>query len=277
VIDLHLHTTASDGRLPPADLVRRAVAAGITVMSVTDHDTVAGLHEARIEAAIDHVTFVGGIEITAVHEGRDVHILGYYFDPSDAALIAFLERQRVQRVDRVREISERLRGLGAPVDAEAMLRWVAERPGTSVGRPTIARALVEAGHAASFQDAFDRFLATGQPAFVPRRGSSAQDVVEVVHRAGGIASMAHPGITKQPELLASLVAGGLDGVEVYHSDHTPPVRAELTVYAARHRLLVTGGSDFHGDDGRDRPLGGVTLPRADFERLQEAASRWRRT
>jgi predicted metal-dependent phosphoesterase TrpH len=275
VIDLHLHTTASDGRLPPAELVRRVSAAGITVMAVTDHDTVAGLDEARAEAAIDHITSVDGIEITAVHDGRDVHILGYFFDPADVALTAFLERQRAQRVDRVREIGDRLRDLGAPVDVEAMLRWVSERPGTAVGRPAIARALVEAGHASSFQDAFDRLLAAGQPAFVPRRGSSPQEVVEVVHRAGGIASMAHPGLTKQPALLATLVAGGLDGLEVYHADHPPAVLAELAVYAARHRLLVTGGSDYHGDDGRDRPLGGVTLPRADFARLQEAASRWR--
>lgn len=244
-------------------------------MAVTDHDTVAGLEEARAEAAIDRVAFINGIELTAVHDGTDVHILGYFFDSSSAALATFLSAQRALRVDRVREIGERLRHLGAPVDVESMLRWVAERPGTTVGRPAIARALVEAGHATSFQDAFDRLLADGRPAFVPRRGSSPQEVVEVVHRAGGLASMAHPGITKQPELLAALVSGGLDAVEVYHSDHPPPVRAELAVYAARHRLLVTGGSDFHGDDGRDRPLAGVTLPRADFARLQEASTRWR--
>jgi predicted metal-dependent phosphoesterase TrpH len=273
VIDLHLHTTASDGRLPPADLVRRAASAGITALAITDHDTVNGLAEGRAEAALDGVTFVTGIELTAVHEARDVHILGYYFDPADAGLAAFLTEQRAVRVDRVREIGDRLSRLGAPVDIESLLAWVAERPGASVGRPAIARALLDAGHVASLQDAFDRLLATGQPAFVPRRGPGPQAVVDVVHGAGGIASMAHPGLTRQPGLLEALVAGGLDGVEVYHSDHTPPVRAELASFAARHRLLVTGGSDYHGDDGRDRPLGGVTLPAMDFARLEEAAAR----
>jgi predicted metal-dependent phosphoesterase TrpH len=277
VIDLHLHTTASDGRLPPADIVRRAAAVGITAMAITDHDTVAGLAEARGEAASAHMTFVDGIELTAVHDGADVHILGYGFDPSDAVLVAFLARQRQARVDRVREIGERLQRLDAPVDVDSLLGWVADRPGTSVGRPAIARALVEAGHVPSFQDAFDRFLAHGQPAFVPRVGPLPQAVIDVVHGAGGIASMAHPGITKQPALLGTLVAGGLDGIEVYHSDHPPPVRAELAVFAARHRLLVTGGSDFHGDDGRDRQLGGVTLPASDFARVQDALSARRRS
>jgi predicted metal-dependent phosphoesterase TrpH len=277
VIDLHLHTTASDGRLPPADIVRRAAAVGMTAIAITDHDTVAGLFEARGEAASAHMTFVDGIELTAVHDGADVHILGYGFDPADAAVAAFLARQRQARVDRVREIGERLRRLDVPVDIDGLLEWVADRPGTSVGRPAIARALVEAGHVPSFQEAFDRFLAHGQPAFVPRSGPLPQDVVDIVHGAGGIASMAHPGITKQPALLGTLVGGGLDGIEVYHPDHTPPVRAELAVFAARHRLLVTGGSDFHGDDGRDRPLGGVTLPASDFARVQDALSARRRS
>jgi predicted metal-dependent phosphoesterase TrpH len=272
VIDLHLHTTASDGRLPPADLVRRAAAAGITALAITDHDTVAGLADGRDEAANSHLTFVDGIELTAVHDAKDVHILGYGFEPANTALTAFLMRQRDARVDRVKEIGERLRRLDAPVNIDALLEWVADRPGTSIGRPALARALVEAGHVASFQDAFDRWLADGQPAFVPRIGPPPLAVVDIIHEAGGIASMAHPGITKLPEVLSALVAGGLDGIEVYHSDHTPPERAELAVFAARHKLLVTGGSDYHGDDGRDRPLGGIALPASDFVRLQDAVS-----
>jgi predicted metal-dependent phosphoesterase TrpH len=277
VIDLHLHTTASDGWLPPTGLVERVVAAGITVMSVTDHDTVAGLAEARRAAAVSTVPveIIDGIEITAVHDGRDVHILGYFLDTRSVALEKFLRAQRASRVERVFEIGERLTALGVSIDIEDLMDSAAARPGTSIGRPSIARALVEAGHAASFQDAFDRYLASGRPAFVARRGQSPRQVIDAIHMAGGLASMAHPGVTRQPALLASLVDAGLDAIEVYHSDHPPAVRAELAVFAARHRLLVTGGSDYHGDDGRDRPLGGVTLPNADFARLRDAAERRR--
>ncbi len=277
MIDLHLHTTASDGWLPPTGLVERVVAAGITVMSVTDHDTVAGLAEARRAASLSTVPveIIDGIEITAVHDGRDVHILGYFLDIRSVALEKFLRAQRASRVERVFEIGERLTALGASIDIEDLMDSVAARPGTSIGRPSIARALVDAGHAASFQDAFDRYLASGRPAFVPRRGQSPRQVIDAIHVAGGLASMAHPGVTRQPALLASLIDAGLDAIEVYHSDHPPAVRAELAVFAARHRLLVTGGSDYHGDDGRDRPLGGVTLPTADFARLRDAAERRR--
>jgi predicted metal-dependent phosphoesterase TrpH len=277
VIDLHLHTTASDGRLAPTDLVHRVAAAGITVMSVTDHDTVAGVAEACYAAARcePRVDVVAGIEITAVHDGRDIHILGYFLDTGSAALAMFLRAQRASRVERVFEIGERLSALGVGVDVDDVLESAAARPGTSVGRPSIARAMVEAGHVGSFTEAFDRYLGNGQAAFVPRRGQTPQQVLEVIHTAGGLASMAHPGVTRQPALVGTLVDDGLDGIEVYHSDHPPAIRAELAVFAARHRLLVTGGSDFHGDDSRARPLGGVTLPSADFARLQEAAARRR--
>lgn len=272
MIDLHLHTNASDGRYAPADLVRRVAAAGITIMSVTDHDTVAGLPEVRRSAAALAIEVVDGIEITAVHEGRDVHILGYFIATSGPALAEFLLAQRGRRVERVREISTRLAVLGAPVDVDALLRIAAERPNASVGRPVIARGLVDAGHATSIQDAFDRFLAVGRPAFVPRVGHSPRDVLEVIHRAAGIASMAHPGVTRQPAVMVSLVDAGLDAIEVYHSDHSLETQQDLRSFAAQHNLLVTGGSDYHGDDGRDRPLGVMTLPASEFERLRAAGA-----
>jgi predicted metal-dependent phosphoesterase TrpH len=271
VIDLHLHTTASDGRLAPAELVERVAAAGITTMSVTDHDTVAGLGPVRRVAAEYGIELVDGIEITAVQDGRDVHMLGYFFDPSDRALAEFLAAQRSNRIDRVREIGSRLAALGAPISVDALLARAARRPGASVGRPAIAHALFKAGHVGSMQEAFDRFLAAGQAAFVPRTGSAPDEVIDVIHRAGGLVSMAHPGVTRQPQLMAALVDRGLDAIEVYHSDHPPEVRQELAAFAAEHGLLVTGGSDFHGEDGRSRPLGGVTLPEAEFARLRGAS------
>lgn len=268
MIDLHLHTTSSDGRLTPRELVARAAAAGITVMSVTDHDSVAGLAEARLAARDAGVELVDGIEVTAAHEGRDVHVLGYFIDPDNEAFNQFLREQRQRRVDRVRTIAARLAAHGAAVDVDALLAAAAKIPGASVGRPTVARALVAAGHVTSVQEAFDRYLGTGRPAFVPRTGETPETVVAIVHRAGGLASMAHPGVTRQPALLNSLPDAGLDAVEGYHPDHTPEVRDELLAFARRRGLLVTGGSDFHGDDSRDRPLGRSTLPEAEFARLQ---------
>jgi predicted metal-dependent phosphoesterase TrpH len=272
LIDLHLHTTASDGRLSASELVARVHAAGITIMSVTDHDTTAGLAAVRRAATECGIELIDGIEITAVHEQRDVHMLGYFINPDDAALNAFLAEQRRRRADRVLEIGDRLARLGAPIDVHALLAHAAHTPGTSVGRPVIGRALVAAGHVSSLKEAFDRYLAAGQAAFVPRTGESPVEIVHRIRAAGGIASMAHPGVTKQPAVMASLVGAGMDAIEVYHSDHTPEVQRELLAFAHHHQLLVSGGSDFHGDDSRDRPLGRTTLPPSEFERLRAAAA-----
>src|SRR5262249_34906308 len=153
-------------------------------------DTVAAIDEATTIAMRDGVRVVPGIEVTAVHAERDVHVLGYFFDHRDRAFLAFLEEQRSRRVTRAREIGARLEALGAPIDVEELV--ASARPGATIARPLLARLLVSAGHATSVQDAFDRFLAAGQPAFVPRTGSSPIEVVAAIHAAGGLASLAHP-------------------------------------------------------------------------------------
>lgn len=276
MIDLHLHTTASDGRLSPAQLVARATSAGLTTISVTDHDTVAALAEVTAVAAAANIRVVSGIEITAVDDGRDVHMLGYFFDPDSAPLAAVLEHQRALRVARVREIGARLATLGMVIDVESVLLEAAARPGSSVGRPQVARELVRAGYVASLQDAFDKWLATGRPAFISRTGPSPAAIVAAIHEAGGIASMAHPGVTRRDELIGPLAEHGLDAIEVYHSDHSPEDQQHYQRIAKRRNLLVSGGSDFHGDDpamvpGRARRgvLGVVSLPPADFAALEE--------
>lgn len=166
-----MHTTASDGRLTPLELVARVAKAGLTTISVTDHDTVAALPEVTAAAQAKGIRVIPGIEITAVDDGRDVHVLGYFFDPESESLAALLVGQRALRVARVRAIASRLASLNIPVDVESVLASAAARPGSSVGRPQIARELVRAGHVASVQDAFDRWLATGRPGFVPRPGA----------------------------------------------------------------------------------------------------------
>ena len=284
-----MHTTASDGRLSPAELVARASAAGLTTISVTDHDTVASIADVTAIAALVQIDVVPGIEITAVDAGRDVHMLGYFFDPQSALLASVLEQQRALRVSRVREIAARLSMLGMPIDVESVLLAAAARPGSSVGRPQVARELVKRGYVASVQDAFDQWLATGRPAFIERTGPSPAAIVDTIHAAGGIASMAHPGVTKRDELIAPLVEHGMDAIELYHSDHTAQ---DVQVYrnmAVRLGTLVSGGSDFHGEDPTAAPvksgtpmmnpsrtsrsqLGAVTLPPDAFAALQSRSA-----
>lgn len=279
MIDLHLHTTASDGRLSPAQLVARAAAAGLTTISVTDHDTVAAIAEATAAAEQVNIRVVAGIEITAVDDGRDVHMLGYFFDPLSTTLATVLERQRALRVARVREIGEKLAMLGMPIDVESVLIAAAVRPGSSVGRPQLARELVRAGYVTSVQDAFDKWLATGRPAFIPRTGPSPAAIVDTIHAAGGVASLAHPAVTKRDELIEPLVAHGLDAIEVYHSDHSPEAEQIYSRLANRLGVLVSGGSDFHGEDPALNPsrntrstLGVVLLPEKAFAALEHKAS-----
>jgi len=279
LIDLHLHTSASDGALSPVDLVTRVARAGLTTISVTDHDTVKSIDEATALAATRGIRVVPGIEVTAVDNGRDVHVLAYFIDHRSSALAAFLDRQRALRVGRVREIGVKLAALGVPVDVERVLGPSIDHPGTSVGRPQLARALVAAGHVDSVQEAFDSLLATGQPAFVPRTGPTPADVVGVIHDVGGIASMAHPGVTKRDDLIGPLVDAGLDAIEVYHSDHDQDAEREYTRVADRFALGVSGGSDFHGDSSdaptrkRRSTLGVVQLPAAAFADLESRAAK----
>ena len=245
-----MHTTASDGRLSPVELVARAASAGLTTISVTDHDTVAAIDEVTTVAAPKGIRVIAGIEITSIDQGRDVHMLGYLFDKSSAKLAELLVQQRALRVSRVREIADRLAALNMFVDADSVIAAAASRPGASVGRPQLARALVRAGHVESVQQAFDLWLATGRPAFVPRIGPSPAIVIDAIHDAGGVASFAHPGVTRRDDLIAPLIDRGLDAIEVYHSDHTAEDVMEYRNLAIRFNALVSGGSDFHGEDSQ---------------------------
>ena len=269
MIDLHAHTTASDGRSTPEQLVRRAAAAGITTLAVTDHDTAAGVAAATAAAQPLGLEIVMGIEITAVVAGRDVHMLGYFFDDTHDELSQFLAAQRLDRRRRVETMIDRLVALGAPVDRAAILKKNA-KPGEAIGRPVIARALVAAGHARDIADAFDKYLAEGRPAFVPRQGASPTDVVRLLGRAGGIASFAHPGKIGLDHLLPELAANGLVGVEVFHPDHDEEATAKYLGLASDLGLAPTGGSDFHGPgSGRAECLGTVGMTQDAYRVLRD--------
>jgi predicted metal-dependent phosphoesterase TrpH len=271
--DLHLHTTASDGRCTPEELVDRVAAAGVTVMAVTDHDTTAAVHEVQAVASARGVEAHAGIEVTAVDDGRDVHVLGYFLNPSEPRLMQFLRTQRETRVKRVHVIAGRLAELGVPIDLQALLDESERNPGRSIGRPQVARALIRAGHVADTKEAFDRFLANDGPAFVTRPGSSPEVVVGIIQGAGGLASLAHPGRTRVDSRIAQLAAAGLDALEVYHSDHDEAAVRRYHAMATELGLLMTGGSDFHGDPSHGIEPGASTLPDIEWQRFSAARSR----
>jgi 3',5'-nucleoside bisphosphate phosphatase len=268
LIDLHTHTTASDGRYPPAQVVDRARLAGVRVLSITDHDTVAGSREGAAACAAAGIEFVPGIEITAVRDEVDVHVLGYFLDADSPRLATFLAEQRRHRIARLREMVDRLGEVGIALDAQAILRPALEDQSKAVGRPWIARALVARGYASTVSEAFDRWLGKDRPAFVPRVGAAVEDVIGRIHDAGGVASVAHPGLLDHDDWLPGLVDAGLDAIEAYHTDHPPPMTARYLALADALGVAVTGGSDYHGDDLHGGAIpGSVPLPRDAYDRL----------
>jgi hypothetical protein len=269
-IDLHLHTAASDGLLEPAALVQAVRAAQVEVFSVTDHDTVDGLDDAKRAADDAGLTLVPGVELSAYWGRVEFHILGYFIDPDNAALRAFLGDTREARHARLRAMLSRLQAMGMGVPAADVL---ARAKNGNVGRPHLARALVERGFVGSVDEAFDRYLGTDKPAYVARPDVTVQDAIDVIRKAGGIASLAHPGLHNRDEAIPTLIAAGLTAIEVYHPKHAFGRAGRYRRLARRHALLVTGGSDFHGvSEGDHASIPGLPcLPEADFERLRAAA------
>jgi predicted metal-dependent phosphoesterase TrpH len=273
LIDLHTHTTASDGRAAPADVVARAAAAGVTVLAITDHDTVGGCDSAARACTAAGLAFVPGIEMTAVCNGADLHVLGYFLDRTSPALHVFLADQRRRRIDRLRMMIERLAACGLALDPATILQPALDDPTKAAGRPWIARALVAAGYVESTSEAFDRWLTPGKPGFVARSGASPAEVVERIHQANGIASLAHPGLVGHDEWIPEFVHDGLDAIEAYHSEHDAAATARYLALAAALGLAVSGGSDYHGDPshGPAHP-GAVSLPLDAFETLRQRQS-----
>lgn len=272
MIDLHMHTTASDGRSTPEALIAQAVAKGLRIIAVTDHDTTAGVDACRAAARAAGVTCHVGIEITSVDGGRDVHMLGYGFDPAHVELQAFLATQRADRRRRLDEIGTRLAQLGVPVNLADAMADAGRLAGRAMGRPMAAAALVKAGHVADIREAFDRYLGEGKPAFIERIGPSPAEVVALITRAGGVASLAHPGKSQRDHLIAGLADAGLQAIEVYHPDHDAIDTARYRQMAVALGLLITGGSDFHGvGSTREKAFGHVHLPAAEYARLAARA------
>ena len=270
-IDLHVHSNASDGTDPPAEVARRAAAAGLDVVALTDHDTMAGIAPA---AAVlpPGLTLVPGLELSCLDNGRSMHLLGYLCDPGDPALAAETELIRDDRVHRARAMVARLAELGAPVTWEQVAAIAGD---AVVGRPHIARALAEAGVVATPADAFTaEWIADGGRAHVGRYAPAAARGIALVRAAGGVPVLAHPrspGYEIGDEVVAGLAAAGLAGLEVFHPDHDHSERTRLTQLANSLDLVMTGGSDDHGAFN-DSGLGSVTTPPEQYERLLALAT-----
>ncbi|CAL9441453.1 phosphatase [Streptomyces sp. DH-12] len=247
-IDLHTHSTASDGTDTPAELVRKAAAAGLDVVALTDHDTTRG-HAEALAALPQGLTLVTGAELSCRLDGVSMHLLAYLFDPEEPALLAERELVRDDRVPRAKGMIAKLNELGVPVTWEQVARIAGDG---SVGRPHVASALVELGVVASVSDAFTpEWLADGGRAYMPKHETDPFEAVRLVKNAGGVAVFAHPAAVKRgrtvPEsAIAELAEAGLDGIEVDHMDHDPGTRARLRGLAGELGLLVTGSSDYHG-------------------------------
>lgn len=264
-IDLHLHTTASDGLLKPSELIKLARKHRLNTIAITDHDSIDGIAEAQ-QVAVGSPALIAGIELSAAHGDVDVHMLGYHVQVTDSAFQSRLKHFQNDRLSRGFEMVEKLVMLGKQIE---WARVVALADGGSVGRPHVARALVEAGYVSSVAEAFQRYLYTGGPAYVARPRLSPQEAITLIHEAGGVAIMAHPGLVPDYGPLAEqLVPAGLDGVEVMHPRNTAVVRDNLRGLATRHNLIITGGSDFHrpGDS-----LGEYQPPQDVLLRLRERA------
>lgn len=259
--DFHTHSTASDGSLAPADLLRQASRRGLSILGLTDHDTTDGLAEAT-RAAVDYdIRLIPGIELSTDVEPGEVHILGYGIDPDDATLQETLARLRRSRETRIDRMVERLAGLGIVLDRESIQP---NRPGGSVGRPHVAQAMIAAGYVGSVGEAFKRYIGNGKPGYIPSQRLSPFDAIRSIVAAGGIAIHAHPLTSPAfPDNLDDLVAAGLGGVEAFYGEYTPGQRENLAAIATERGLLISGGSDYHGErfkDGRD--LGVVDIPEA---------------
>lgn len=264
-VDLHMHSTASDGSRAPADVVRAAARAKLAAIALTDHDTVAGLDEARQMGEALGVRVVSGVELSAVEGDTETHLLGLHLRDTGVLENALAEL-RGMRERRARRIIERLDGIGVHISLDSVLAQAADG---AIGRPHVARALIAEGWAVDSRDAFDRYLGAGRPAYVPKEQLGMRDAIAMIHDAGGLAVLAHPAASGTRERLTALREKGLDGVEVRHPSHSPADTARLAALARELELVPSGGSDWHGAAEGPRTIGMMQVP-AEWLAQQEA-------
>jgi len=261
-VDLHVHSTASDGTRAPDDVVREAKRVGLTAIALTDHDTLDGIAAATATGAALGVRVVPGIELSAVEGDAETHILGLHLSDTgqlDSQLVALREMRR----GRAERIVVRLNELGVRIEMAAVLE---QAGGGAIGRPHVARAMIAEGWAVDFRDAFDRYLGSGRPAYIPKERLSAADAIAAIHSAGGLAILAHPSQSGTRDRIEAFARAGIDGVEVRHPSHSPEDVARLTALVDFFGLVPSGGSDWHGASEGARTLGMMRVPEAWLER-----------
>ena len=265
--DLHLHTNFSDGTYTPEELTALGKRLGFHALALSDHDTVEGCARMGAACAAAGIEFIPASELTAEIEEHEVHLLGYFLDTTNARLLVELARFQAVRQNRIREMVARIQEMNVPLREEQVFEIANCR---SPGRPHVARALVKAGFCRNLDEAFERFLKKNRPAWVPKCKMGATEAIELIHHAGGLAVMAHPGLNNCDDLVPALAACGLDGLECYHTKHGAAQATHYLKMAQQSRLLVTGGSDCHGLS-KGRPLiGGIRLPYARVEEMKQA-------
>jgi len=255
--DLHLHTHFSDGTFSPEELVNHASRAGLSTIALTDHDTVEGCDRTARACGEKGIGFIPGTELTGEFENHEIHLLGYYLDTTHVGLLSEILKFQKVRQTRIVEMVSRLNRLGIPLQTEVVFKLANCQ---SPGRPHVARALVQEGFCSSLDEAFDRFLKQSRPGWVPKFRISAFEAVDLIHRAGGLAVLAHPGLNRSDDAIPVLKGAGLDGLECFHTKHSPSASEHYAGLARKYDLLITGGSDCHGMSKGKPLIGTVKLP-----------------
>ncbi|MHB8156296.1 MAG: PHP domain-containing protein [Desulfocucumaceae bacterium] len=269
--DLHVHTTASDGTDSPEEVVARAAAIGLAALAVADHDTLEGIRPAQEEGRRKKVEVIAAIELGTEYRGQEIHVLGYLIDLEDKELQAQLEYFRSNRRSRVTRMVNRLNRLGIPITRDRVLEIAGSG---SVGRPHIARAMVETGMVDSVDKAFSWYIADGRPGFEPRVKCTPAQAVQIIIKAGGVPVLAHPGLSNSDGLILSLISEGLAGIEVYHPGHDPQICERYLQICKNNGLIATGGSDYHGEESKKHNrLGFCTVDYQVVKRIRDLAEK----
>ena len=264
--DLHLHTNFSDGTFTPEELAAEAKRHELRAIALTDHDTMEGCARTAAACRDADIQFVPAAELTAEQDGIELHLLGYFLDSENETLKEQLTKFQEVRQTRIVEITERLRNLGVQLEAESVFRLANCR---APGRPHVARAMVKEGYVGSLDEAFDRFLKKGKPAWAPKYKMSAVEAIELIHHAGGLAVLAHPGLSRADETIDALIRSGLDGLECFHTKHSTYMTEHYLELAEQHGLAVTGGSDCHGMSKGKPLIGSLKIPYQYVEWLEQ--------
>jgi predicted metal-dependent phosphoesterase TrpH len=265
-VDLHLHTHFSDGTFSPEELAAHAARLQLKAVALTDHDTLEGCPRMAAACEKEGVEFIPACELTAEVEGNELHLLGYFLDIENQNLLAELAKFQAVRQNRIREMAARLNELDIPLEAETVFRLANCK---APGRPHVARALVQEGFCGSLDEAFERFLKVGRPAWVPKFKISAPDAIALAHASGGVVVMAHPGLNRTDDVIPPLVEAGLDGLECFHTKHSTSMTERYMQLADQYNLVITGGSDCHGRSKGNPLIGTIKVPYTHLESLKQ--------